>query len=37
MADPGRAYLEWFYDGNVWKRLQYRGVRTLKLPLDMWN
>lgn len=37
MTDPGRAYLEWFYDGNVWKRLQYRGVRTLKLPLDMWN
>jgi len=33
----GLAYLEWFYDTNVWKDLRYRGVRTLKLPLDMWN
>jgi cephalosporin hydroxylase len=33
----GLAYLEWFYGNNVWKDLHYRGVRTLKLPLDMWN
>jgi cephalosporin hydroxylase len=33
----GLAYLEWFYGTNVWKDLYYRGVRTLKLPLDMWN
>jgi len=33
----GLAYLEWFYGTNVWKNLHYRGVRTLKLPLDMWN
>jgi cephalosporin hydroxylase len=33
----GLAYLEWFYGSNVWKDLRYRGVRTLKLPLDMWN
>jgi cephalosporin hydroxylase len=33
----GLAYLEWFYNNDVWKDLQYRGVRTLKLPLDMWN
>jgi cephalosporin hydroxylase len=33
----GLAYLEWFYETNVWKDLRYRGVRTLKLPLDMWN
>lgn len=30
-------YLRWYYETNVWKRLCYRGVRTLKLPLDMWN
>lgn len=30
-------YLRWYYESNVWKRLFYRGVRTLKLPLDMWN
>jgi cephalosporin hydroxylase len=33
----GRQYLEWYYGTNVWKHLHYRGVRTLKLPLDMWN
>ena len=37
MNEAGRAYLEWFYGTNVWKSLHYRGVRTLKLPLDMWN
>lgn len=31
------AYLRWYYDTGVWKRLSYRGVRTLKNPLDMWN
>jgi cephalosporin hydroxylase len=35
--EAGLAYLEWFYRTNVWKDLHYRGVRTLKLPLDMWN
>src|SRR5262249_58947175 len=30
-------YLRWYYETNVWKRQHYRGVRTLKLPLDMWN
>ena len=37
MNQAGLAYLEWFYGTNVWKDLRYRGVRTLKLPLDMWN
>ncbi len=37
MNPAGRQYLEWFYGTNVWKFLHYRGVRTLKLPLDMWN
>ena len=31
------GYLKWYYDAAVWKQLSYRGVRTLKLPLDMWN
>jgi cephalosporin hydroxylase len=31
------GYLRWYYDTAVWKRLSYRGVRTLKNPLDMWN
>jgi len=33
----GEAYLRWYYDSAVWKRLSYRGVRTLKNPLDLWN
>lgn len=37
MKDAGLAYLKWYYETNVWKNLRYRGVRTLKLPLDMWN
>lgn len=37
MNPPGEAYLRWFYDSAVWKRLSYRGVRTLKNPLDLWN
>ena len=31
------GYLKWYYDTAVWKRVSYRGVRTLKNPLDMWN
>ncbi len=30
-------YLRWYYDSNVWKRVTYRGVRSLKLVSDMWN
>ncbi|MBI5921853.1 MAG: class I SAM-dependent methyltransferase [Betaproteobacteria bacterium] len=30
-------YYTWFYDTNVWKNMQYHGIRTLKLPSDMWN
>jgi cephalosporin hydroxylase len=37
-ANPAAdAYLRWYYDSAVWKRLAWRGVRTLKLPADMWN
>lgn len=37
MGDAPLEYLRWYYETSVWKRLHYRGVRTLKLPLDMWN
>ncbi|HSA91151.1 MAG TPA: CmcI family methyltransferase [Burkholderiales bacterium] len=37
MNREGEAYLRWYYDTAVWKHLSYRGVRTLKNPLDMWN
>lgn len=37
MSPIGEAYLCWFYDSPVRKQLEYRGVRTLKNPLDMWN
>ena len=37
MIPQGEAYLRWYYDTAVWKRVTYRGVRTLKNPLDMWN
>ena len=30
-------YLRWYYEKNIWKRLHYRGVRTLKFPPDMWG
>jgi cephalosporin hydroxylase len=33
----GEAWLRWYYDSAVWKRVSYRGVRTLKNPLDLWN
>ena len=34
---PGEAYFRWYYHNNIWKDLNYRGVRTLKTPSDMWN
>jgi cephalosporin hydroxylase len=37
MNREGEAYLRWYYDTAVWKHVSYRGVRTLKNPLDMWN
>jgi cephalosporin hydroxylase len=30
-------YLRWYHETNIWKQVAYRGVRTLKLPSDMWN
>jgi len=37
MSPAGEAYLCWYYDSQVWKHLNYRGVRILKNPLDLWN
>ena len=37
MSVAGQAYLKWYYDALLWKELSYRGVRILKLPLDLWN
>lgn len=37
MNAEGLAYLKWYHEANVWKDVAYRGVRTLKLPSDMWN
>lgn len=31
------SYYCWFHDSNVWKSMHYHGIRTLKLPSDMWN
>ena len=30
-------YHEWHYDGGVWTRTFWMGIRTEKLPLDTWN
>lgn len=30
-------YLKWYHETNIWKAVFYRGIRTLKLPSDMWN
>ena len=37
MAPAGEAYVKWFHEGNVWKGMTWHGVRTLKLPSDIWN
>lgn len=37
IPDCAEQYLRWFHETNVWKRMTWRGVRTLKLPSDMWS
>jgi cephalosporin hydroxylase len=34
---PAWDYFCWFHDHNITKRVSYRGIRTLKYPMDMWN
>lgn len=37
MHPAALEYLKWYHETNIWKQVAYRGVRTLKLPSDMWN
>lgn len=37
MSPAGEAYVKWFHEANVWKGMTWHGVRTLKLPSDVWN
>lgn len=37
MVSIPAQYFEWYYNNNIWKTLTYRGVRTLKYPMDLWN
>ena len=37
MTPPGEAYVRWFHEANVWKHMTWHGIRTLKLPSDVWN
>jgi cephalosporin hydroxylase len=37
MSPEGEAYVRWFHDRNVWKGMTWHGIRTLKLPSDIWN
>ena len=37
MSPEGEAYIRWFVGKNVWKGMMWHGIRTLKLPSDIWN
>lgn len=37
MTPQGEAYVRWFYESNVWKWMHWHGIRTLKLPSDIWS
>jgi cephalosporin hydroxylase len=37
MSPEGSAYVRWFHEANVWKGMTWHGIRTLKLPSDIWN
>src|SRR5919109_2885154 len=37
ILNGGAAYFRQYYDLGVWKRQHYRGIRTLKVPTDLWN
>lgn len=37
MNPEGLAYIRWFHETNVWKFMTWHGIRTLKLPSDVWN
>lgn len=37
LLKAGAEYFRHYYDLGIWKRQHYRGIRTLKLPFDLWN
>lgn len=37
MVPEGEAYVRWFHEANIWKDMKWHGIRTLKLPSDIWN
>ena len=37
MSKEGEQYVRWFHEANVWKGMTWHGIRTLKLPSDIWN
>src|ERR1700682_2740248 len=37
MTPQGQAYVKWFHENNIWKMMTWHGIRTLKLPSDVWN
>jgi len=37
MTPQGEEYVRWFHESNVWKTMTWHGIRTLKLPSDVWN
>lgn len=37
MTPEGEAYVRWFHETNTWKTMSWHGIRTLKLPSDVWN
>ena len=37
MSSQGEAYVRWLHETNIWKNMTWHGVRTLKLPSDIWN
>ena len=37
MSPEGKAYVKWFHETNIWKGMTWHGIRTLKLPADIWN
>lgn len=37
MCKEGQDYVRWFHESNVWKGMTWHGIRTLKLPSDIWN
>lgn len=33
----GEDYTRWYHESGVWKLTTWHGIRTYKLPSDMWN